>query len=196
MLFYSQASQDEFVYNMSSRSNNGTFLDIGSGPPDVHSNTFYLEQQGWTGVCIDVSDYDYSSRTCKFYKKDALKVDYAELLLESKFSGVIDYLSLDIDKFTYDCLTKIPLQLYTFKIITIEHDSYIFQDKLRAPQRKLLLEHGYYPICTDVTCLPLRPSQYFEDWWVHPSYIDVDKFSHIKSDKENCQSIIRKFNKK
>lgn len=192
--YYSQANQDEFVFNILNKQTHGVFIDIGSSSPINWNNSFFLESIGWNGICIDVSEYDYSQRKCKYYCNDALKINYLELFKENSIPNVIDYLSLDIDYYTLDCLKKIPLDKYLFKTITIEHDNYRFQDLLRFEQREILLKHGYFLLCSDVTCLPLKEDQYFEDWWVCENYVSKELIHLLKSDKESCSSIVNKFN--
>lgn len=191
--YYSQANQDEFVFNILNKQSIGTFVDIGSSEPINWNNSFFLESIGWNGICIDLGEYDYSNRKCKYYSKDALKIDYKQLFEENNIPYIIDYLSLDIDYYTLDCLKKIPLDKYRFKTITIEHDNYRFHDLLRFEQREILKKHGYYLLCSDITCLPLQSDQYFEDWWVDENYVSKELISLIKSDKELCSSIVNKF---
>lgn len=191
--FYSQANQDEFVYNILKKKTDGIFVDIGSNDPMYWNNSFFLESIGWNGISIDKEKYDYSQRKCKFYVQDALEINYENIFKENNLPSVIDYLSLDIDYYTLDCLKKIPLDKYRFKTITIEHDHYRFHDLLRFEQREILLKHGYYLLCSDITCLPLTPDQYFEDWWIDRNQIDENLVDLIKSDKELCSSIVKKF---
>jgi hypothetical protein len=48
-------------------------------------------------------------------------------------------------------------------------------------------------VCSDVTCLPLKSDEYFEDWWIDTNYIDSSLINLAKSDKELCTSIVNKF---
>lgn len=32
---------------------------------------------------------------------------------------------------------------------------------------------------------------YFEDWWVHPNYVDIDKYKHLNRDKRCNKDIIK-----
>jgi hypothetical protein len=50
---YAQASQDLFVHSL--LGDKGYFLDIGAGWDSygLNSNSLYLEEQGWTGICIE-----------------------------------------------------------------------------------------------------------------------------------------------
>lgn len=51
MTWHSQAGQDEWVHSIVGDS--GYFVDVGAHDGVVHSNTYALEQLGWTGLCIE-----------------------------------------------------------------------------------------------------------------------------------------------
>jgi hypothetical protein len=189
-MYYSQACQDEFVYKILNKQSIGVFVDIGSNDPIHYNNSYFLETIGWNGICVDIKNFDYTNRKCKFYNIDALTLDYKKLFVENNFNGVIDYLSIDIDYYTSDCLSKIPLNLYKFKVITIEHDSYRYGLELKSKEIELLHSFGYHMMCENVTCLPLSSTQFFEDWWVNPDFVDVNNF---KSKNELCTNIVKRF---
>ena len=118
---------------------------------------------------------------------------YPYLFLEYKVPKIIDYLSLDIDENTTECLEKIPLDKYQFKVITIEHDSYRFGTVPRDVQRKILQNAGYYLLCQDLTCPPLFNTQYFEDWWINPKFIDTNHTKYLKCQGCTTESVVEKF---
>lgn len=51
MTWHSQAGQDEWVHSIVG--DTGYFVDVGAHDGLVHSNTYALEQLGWTGVCFE-----------------------------------------------------------------------------------------------------------------------------------------------
>jgi len=187
--FYSNAGQDEFAFKLNNKKTNGFYLEIGCGDPIFENNTIFLESIGWSGISIDYVQHDYSNRKNKYFKENALEISYKHFLRENNTPKIIDYLSLDIDLSTTDCLSRLPLNEYTFKVITIEHDAYRFGDGPRSAQRKILTNAGYYLLCADVTTPPLFENQYFEDWWVHPSYINIYNFKHLTCEKEQSKNI-------
>lgn len=187
--FYSNAGQDEFAFKLNNKKTSGFYLEIGCGDPTFHNNTMYLESVGWSGISIDRDKYDYSSRKNKYFQENALEISYKYFFRENNVPKILDYLSLDIDLSSTDCLYKLPLNEYAFKIITIEHDSYRFGDSPRNAQRKLLINSGYHLLCGDVTGPPLLEHQYFEDWWVHPSYINVYNFKHLQCERQQSSFI-------
>jgi hypothetical protein len=192
--FYSQARQDQFVSYILKNSKNGFFIDIGCGDPVNINNSYFFEKElNWDGICIDISEQNYSNRKAKFYSRSALDIDYQKLFEDNNVPKIIDYLSLDIDcPHTLDVLKLISkINNYEFKVITIEHDWYQFEDRLiyRAGQREILESLGYERLVSDVY---LNNHEYFEDWWINPKYINVDEFFHIKSDKLHCDEVIKK----
>jgi FkbM family methyltransferase len=46
---------------------NGFFVDLGSADGVTISNTWALEQNGWTGICIDPFPRNMESRTCQVF---------------------------------------------------------------------------------------------------------------------------------
>ena len=51
--FWSQWGEDEFLIEHELVPPEGVFVDVGAGDPIRYSNTYYVEQLGWTGLCID-----------------------------------------------------------------------------------------------------------------------------------------------
>jgi arginyl-tRNA synthetase len=191
---YSQAKQDVFVSHVLKNLKNGFFIDIGCGDPIGINNSYFLESElEWDGICIDISDQDYSNRKAKFYNKSALDIDYKEFFKENNVPKVIDYLSLDIDcPYTLDALKLIvKATKHEYKVITIEHDWYQLEDRLiyREEQREILEGLGYKRLASDVY---LNDHEYFEDWWINPKYIDINEFSYLQCDKTHCDEIASK----
>ena len=132
----------------------------------------------WRGVSFEIeSSFAESwskSRKNPLLIEDATQADYVSIL--SDFPRVIDYLSLDIDG-KYDiALKRIPFDDYTFKIITIEHDSYRFGKKYKEKQRAFSSK-GYHLLCPDVSHFFLK----IEDWWIHPSFFPPSALAKLKS---------------
>lgn len=180
MQFYSQASQDKFVYGilygLLGKQDQGYYLEIGAGEPINMNNTYFFEKNlGWEGISIDISQYCaqkwYSTRSNSLLIEDATKSNFAAIL--QSFPPIIDYLSLDVDEFYTDVLKRLPFNDYTFKIITIEHDVYRLGDQYRVEERQILTSLGYHMLCPDVS----NQGCVFEDWWIHPSAFSPFAFS-------------------
>ena len=154
---YSECGQDLFVLNLLDI-NNGKFLDLGCNLPIAINNTYLLELNGWDGISVDIIDYfkEWESRKSKFINRDCFDIDFKSFLPSFYDEKIIDYLSLDMEKVGERCkiLKKILESGYLFKIITIEHDSYLgpeFELNEKAPQREILKNYGYKLICSDVS---------------------------------------------
>jgi hypothetical protein len=137
--------QDQFVIKILEYNPDGFFLDIGSAHATHCNNSFYLESVGWNGICIEFdSSYDttYANRNCLYLNLDATKISYENLFIENNSPKVIDYLSLDIDELSSSVLEILPFDEYRFKVITIEHDSYLHGGLYRDKQRDILFKNG------------------------------------------------------
>ena len=160
----SQFRQDEAIWLLTGCKTDGTFVDIGCGQPETHSNTCALERLGWTGVCLDNEkdgpiEWD---RKSWFIKADAREFDWSE----SRHSAVPDYLSVDVDEATPEALRRF-LWLSNAKpyLATIEHDFYQAPPKRREEVRGAMLAFGYVPLCLDVYPSGQWKEIVWEDWW-------------------------------
>ena len=196
---YSQCGQDIFVYNIL-KINNGTFLDLGCYLPAKINNTFLLEENGWKGISIDIIDYseEWKIRKTPFINEDCFNIDYETLLPKYFDNKTIDYLSLDMEIVgeRYKLLDKLLSTDYRFKVITIEHDSYLGERYIndeKIPQREILNNHGYILICSDVSQKD-HPTLFYEDWWVNSEFFNEHEIASWKSDKLSCDVIFNNNN--
>lgn len=68
--FYSQVGQDKWVSETAFPGvTNGFFLDVGSGDGTLDSNTRKLEENGWTGICVDPFPTNMEGRVCQMFKE-------------------------------------------------------------------------------------------------------------------------------
>lgn len=200
-MFNSDAKQDEFVANIFNFKLNGYYVDVGANDSKRSNNSFYLSDTlKWSGICIEYNSIHANSflnrENCMFVQKDATLINYKDLFIESKSPKEIDYLSLDVDTKSLEVLKILPLHEYEFKVITIEHDSYIYGDLYKKEQRNILQENGYHLVCSDVFVQQANfniKEASFEDWWVNPKFFDSNFLDKIKSQKEYPSNIISKF---
>ena len=178
MKYQAQAYQDRFVARILNYKRNGFFLDIGSCDAISCNNTCCFEELGWQGICIEKNpahNESYAKRTCKYINADATQIDYEKVLENAPKR--IDYLSIDVDELSTTILMMLPLNIFSFNVITIEHDHYIHGDKYRSTQREILKDK-YILLCEDVL-VPLshdtKPNCSFEDWWVHKDIPVIEK---------------------
>jgi hypothetical protein len=201
MNFYSDAKQDQFVANLLNFKRDGVYLDIGSCDSAISNNSFAFDHfLDWAGICVELNSIcneSYKNRkNCQYFNDDATKLDYLSILNKANFPKTIDYLSLDVDTLSVEVLNFLPFSDYTFKVITIEHDSYLYGDKYKTPQRDFLTKAGYELVCSDV--LVEQEGFYntvspFEDWWVHKGYFEPSILDNIRSASELPSSILNKF---
>lgn len=163
--------QDLFVLNYCDRKIQGFYLEIGAGWYRKINNTYVLEKYyDWKGLSVDnnldlVSEFNLN-RINLCIAGDALKLNYESILKDNNFPEVIDYLSLDIDPAhqTLKVLLSLPWNIYKFKVITFEHDSYQNGNQIKYLSRMFLQKLGYKLVKKDVAAPTFGK---YEDWWAY-----------------------------
>lgn len=197
---YSQSWQDIFVITLLKGQQNGTYLEIGANAPQLANNTFLLSSKfNWNGVSIDCLDLREEWKTTRpinqFIYTDAISIDYTALLANSYTSNVIDYCQLDIDtgENILNILKKLPTN-YKFKIITLETDEYTGRyTNVIKETREFLSNAGYQLLIKDVKVLWNGRWESYEDWWIHPDYVDLTLAAKIKNVAEKTNSMADQF---
>tara|TARA_B100001778_G_scaffold324907_1_gene319813 strand:+ start:1114 stop:2367 length:1254 start_codon:yes stop_codon:yes gene_type:complete len=199
---YSQAMQDMFVLTVLNGKTNGTYLEIGSGDPFIGSNTALLETKfNWNGLSMDWNDKcvnDFNQfRNNRCIKKNTLLTNFHDVLGQFNMPTHMDYLSLDCDpqSTTYETLLRIPLDKYSFSVITYEHD--LYNDPTRSYKYKAkehLESYGYILVTNNIAASPGHP---FEDWYMHKDSFTQEEIDRIKNLSINrseisCKEIIYK----
>ena len=195
--FRSDARQDQFASIIVGDKSGGFYIDIGSHHSERSNNTYYFSKLGWRGICVEIDkahESSYSSRNgCSLIIGDATKVSYKELLERSSAPVSVDYMSLDIDSASLEVLRIFPFKSFLPKVITIEHDAYIYGDEYREPQRKILEQSGYILLASNVF---VEQSGYegkecpFEDWWVEKELLTNSCFRDIRLESKLPSSIL------
>jgi len=195
--FRSDARQDQFASIVIGDKIGGFYIDIGSHHSERSNNTYYFSKLGWRGICIEIDrthEPSYSSRSgCNLIIGDATKVSYKEMLEASSAPLSLDYMSLDVDIASLEVLRIFPFDSFRPKIITIEHDAYIYGDEYRAPQRKILEQSGYMLLASNVF---VEQSGYedkecpFEDWWVEKEFLGNSAFRNTRFESKLPSSIL------
>lgn len=191
----SEAGQDLFVIAMTKGKRSGTFLEIGCNDDYRESNTWLLEKLlNWSGISIDLPSgpgyeqvWSNSRPGSQLLTTDAVTYDYS--LLPEYF----DYLQIDIAPPSANLrVLESVLKSQKFSVITYEHDAWDGSGEGRDAReygREILSAAGYTMIVGDIA-LPIHrrfdPAHeiYFEDWWVHPDYIDqatIDTYRYTKN---------------
>ena len=189
--------QDLFAQAMM-RGNTGYFLDIGCNHGIHHNNTYSLERAGWKGLLFDIleptAEQMLWARKSPYSLIDCTSEGFQNILNEEAPKEV-DYISLDIDGETHNCLERVLRAGIKFKVMTFEHDRHKSGDARKAPAKKMLQDHGYHVLHENVMSdLKLHPETQkyltvrrhkkrgftvggwheWEDWWIHPDYFDKD----------------------
>jgi len=187
--FHSHEQQDEFIYNLFKKKQNGFFLDISCGNPIIGSNSYTLEKYcGWDGFCFDIGNCEElfgwsQQRTAKFVQADATSADLTDFLIaNTPVDRVYDYVSLDVDangtNLALQALQRVLDSKIKFKAMTFEHECYIHGQSIRDQASILLEARGFIPLFADVRLwsggLSDDSGATFEDWWIHPDYFDQD----------------------
>ena len=208
-IYNSQAGQDQFVLYCLNRKVNGTFVEIGSFDPVEINNTFVLENDfQWSGLMIErdpafLPKYQKLRPRSKHLIQDATTVCYADQFSQSAFPAVIDYLMIDLDvssQATIQCLRRLDSEVmsnYKFAVVTFEHDihrhNYINWNKYfntRWKSRRIFARRGYVRVFSDVK----NAGNQFEDWYVHPDCVDMNRIRPLLSKKSlDWKEIVRKF---
>jgi hypothetical protein len=176
---HGQAFQDKFAAEIIGHT--GTFLDIGASHPIELSNTYALEQLGWTGVLVECNPEHVallqSQRASRVIAQDAIRIDWRKELQ----IPVMDYLSLDVDESSFFALQNILFTGPRFRCMTVEHDAYKHGVERRDAMVNLLESQDYMILCKDVCHEGLS----YEVWVVDTSFAmqkltrdTLDKFTH------------------
>jgi FkbM family methyltransferase len=197
-MYYSQAGQDKWVHDLIGDS--GVFVDVGAYDGIESSNTYFLEQKGWKGICIE-ANVDVFQLLIK--NRKSININEAvtdrkgvcmfdtdriggnrvvscntlnNILKENLFPKEIDYLSLDIEGHELPVLESIDFNTWEIKLITVEHNLYLEGTERKNKIFELLTQRGYVRTHEDVKCLDPNPAYFnqpFEDWYVKDTFYNT-----------------------
>jgi len=199
-MFYGQSEQDKYILNVLKFKTNGYFLEIGSNHPININNTYILESQyNWKGIMVE-----YENTFLSLYKimrpnsihliEDATQINYKNIFEYNNVPFVIDYLQIDLEVSngsTIKTLQKLDEEIfdkYAFATITFEHDIYCSNfANTREKSREIFKNKGYYCVFQDIS----NGGNPYEDWYVHPSFVDMNYIKYLQ-DKNimNYETII------
>ena len=198
--YYSNEMQDVAALRLLKNADSPTFLDIGCRHPVEINNTLLLEENGWSGICVDIDDYSEEfkeKRQTPFYQIDSTSYEFIELLEKHFPQKVIHYMSLDVDSASLQTLKNILENGFKFIFMTFEHDYHYVRthelcnkwdggdrtvDEVKAcksSSKKMLSTCGYKLLFENVsfhegyTGIIPHP---WEDWWINPMCF---KYGHL-----------------
>lgn len=185
---YSQLDQDLWILSKFEPNYKGFFVDIGANDGVNLSNSFLLEQQGWTGACVEPGpiefakleasrkSYNYNICISDFNGKCSFNENGFFGRIDSKYVGatdcftlerflediaapkVIDYLSIDVEGGEFDIIRDFPFDKYFVKYITIEHNAY---------GRDFALKNSIHSVLQHDFVIEKENVGDFEDWYVN-----------------------------
>jgi hypothetical protein len=198
MEYNGQSAQDLFVLKCLKYKRNGTYLEIGSNHPIHINNTYILEKKyDWTGFMVEydksfLDSYKVHRPNSHWLMEDAVQIDYLEEFQKVDFPYEIDYLQIDLEvnnESTINTLKRLNetvMNEYKFAVVTFEHDFYSGDFfNTRSESRGIFGMRGYVPVIQDVKYNGIKP---YEDWYVHPSLVDMNYIESIKADLINEHS--------
>lgn len=195
MYDYSQSKQDEWV--LSIIKHKGYFVDLGAFDGRRYSNTLRLEENGWSGLCIEPNPNNFEllkqNRKCVLVKM-AVAAHKGDLFMsdeasssQSNFGGTvlakcdliknifkdnntpkhIDYISSDMERMDAEVWETFPFDEYSFGLATVEHCLYEGSDSFKKRIMKVMLDNGYAIAYENVE----HDGNKFEDWYINPRLI-------------------------
>jgi hypothetical protein len=176
---HSQVFQDEVAHKIL---NGGFYVDIGAGDGFFDpngGNSLFLEENGWNGILIegDIKRHEYSKQHRKGISIHAMIPDKTikSILIENQCPKVIDYISIDIEPSSLIALYNFPFEDFSFKFLTFEHDLYTSPDneEQKRESHRILKSMGYVCMADNVS-VPHSYFEYFEDWWINPSFFSKE----------------------
>lgn len=185
MKSYAQAGQDIWVHDLIGDS--GYFVDVGAHDGIVHSNTYALEQLGWTGLCIEpnveayadlrqnrpgyvanmaVSDHfghvDFDGVRVTAGAPSTACIPLADMLNLFRAPDTIDYLSVDVEGHELEVLAGMDFDHYSVRLLTVEHNLYVDGPVRKNAIAAFLSDRGFERVREDVVADGYGP---YEDWW-------------------------------
>lgn len=196
----SQAFQDLFVLSILNGKKNGTYVEIGGDHPINISNTYLLETDfDWYGISFELNadkvQYYNSIRKNPCICTDATRANYREIFSKHNLPKTIDYLQVDIEPAwqTLEALKKLPLDEYSFSVITYETDLYNGGEQASVESHKLLADYGYKLVVKNVA----NQGFPYENWYVKPDLVDlsiVSLFENLTEEPKEAITCVLKTN--
>ncbi len=195
-MYYSQSGQDKWVHDLIG--DKGFFVDVGAYDGIQTSNTYFLEQKGWNGICIEGSREIYyklkENRKSKNVHKavtdhtgflgfaadriggnNITKCDTLDnILISQNCQKEIDYLSIDIEGHELTVFSCFDFSKWDIKLMTVEHNLYFMGSDYKNKLYDLLTANGFIRIVEDVKCLDPNPMYFdrpYEDWYAKEGLI-------------------------
>jgi FkbM family methyltransferase len=120
--FHSQFGEDRYIFHHVDLPEKGVFVDVGAGHPISLSNTYFFEQNGWRGICIDADPTQY-----ELLKKERKTAEWVAISSEE---GEIEFSQCQVPELSstlgkeqhkgfYKILFNEPIRVPAFKLETM-----------------------------------------------------------------------------
>ena len=193
MNLYSQAGQDKWVLDITAhKTEKKFFVDIGAFDGVNTSNTLALEEQGWSGICVEANHGVFASLASNRPKAKNLHYAVAsrkghlnfsgfssttdsnaplvpcatleDVLVEGNATMIIDYLSMDIEGMETEVLEVFDFSKYRINTATIEHNLYLHGPAQKDAIFKIMSGNGFIRVVEDAPCLDPNPMYYMKPY--------------------------------
>ena len=150
-------------------------------PKIFENNTKLLELSGWSGMLFDIDqrfvDQCNEQRSNSSFCVDVTSNEFIKILKENGCPKVVDYISMDVDGASIQCLKNFLEAGFSFRCMTFEHTWDLHNPETENcvnESRQLLESFGYEILFKDVV---LAHSEHigkpFEDWWINPELLNT-----------------------
>lgn len=125
---YSHNDEQQYIQYLLSILNlrDNTYVDVGASDGIEMSNTYFLAQNNWNGLCVEYNPIKYESLINNYKEFHNIRYSNRKVtpntildILTNNTPNIFDFLNLDIDGYDYHILDKL-LTKYTPKIICTE----------------------------------------------------------------------------
>jgi FkbM family methyltransferase len=193
MNFYSQAGQDKWVLDSTKhKKSKKFFVDIGAYDGINTSNTLALEENGWSGICVEANPDVFASLVVNRPKATNLHMAASSFNGQLNFSGfsstsdksapvvpcatlesilettncphVIDYLSMDIEGMEPEVLEVFDFSKYKINTATIEHNLYMDGPAKKNKIFEIMSRNGFIRVIEDAPCLDPNPMYHMKPY--------------------------------
>jgi len=196
------SGQDKWVLETLNFKTNGFFIDLGALDGINYSNTYALEKDySWTGICVENSLEHWNSlitartsnnfyRTIYNYHGQCLIgengkiitegtgttvdcVTFEDIMVEDGYSGLIDYLSVNVGGVEEEVVLSIDLSKYEFQLISVQVNKHKTSHKYIDETYLYLWNNGYERFGEILGQDPTKDSycNFYEDWFYNKKYI-------------------------
>jgi|GEM_PF-359374 len=137
-LFYSEHGEDFLLWQLLGDMADGFYIDIGANDGIYHNNSFYFEEHGWKGICLESDTGSYS--LCKNNRPNALCINprqggshnidargLKEILQEHlPKTKRVNFISINLDSYgvKLELLAALSLQEWFTDVVVIKSKDY------------------------------------------------------------------------